>query len=341
LPAIGVVATLFALFSATSVSAHAFIAGIFINVLFVGIILRVGSILADMTLFSFLFQLSLVLPKITMLIQILTPTFWLLVRIMNDGDWLNFYHQGAIVQYMLGNGIVTMIQFIFGAILIRDTLPNHHISVFALGSIVTDLLARYSLRQSLFSLTSLGLVVAGTCCLTTLFRTFTPAKRTSTTPKVVIFGIGIAFLLHIIIFGVYFIALDRQPIITLMDKASLNFRDYTIAASSRTLRAAVNEYHHRYGRPPPPGFDDWFQFATDKGCNVIHEYDQIVEDLRPFWGIEPKVLRERVAHVAGNSWNDFAQITIRDKKANIGVSPQRRVPFLMFVFSNGSGCLSK
>lgn len=242
---------------------------------------------------------------------------------------------------MLGNGIVTAIQFILGAILIRDTLPNHHMSVFALGSIVTDLLARHSLRQSIFSLTSFGLVVAGTCCIITLFRTFNTGKRTSSAPKLVIFGIGIAFALHIIIFGVYFLAQDRQPIITLMDKASLKFHDYTTAASSSTLRAAVNEYNHRYGRPPPPGFDIWFQFAKNRECQVIHEYDQIVEDLRPFWGIEPKVLRERVARVAGNSWNNFAQITIRDKKAEIGVSSKSTVRVLTFAFGNGSGCLSK
>ena len=68
LPMVGVVATLFALFGATSVSPLAFITGIFINVLFVGIILRVGSILTDITLFSFLFQISLVCPKIAILI---------------------------------------------------------------------------------------------------------------------------------------------------------------------------------------------------------------------------------------------------------------------------------
>ena len=68
LPTVGVVATLFALFGATSVSPQAFITGIFINVLLVGIILRVGSILADITLFSFLFQVSLVHPKMAMLI---------------------------------------------------------------------------------------------------------------------------------------------------------------------------------------------------------------------------------------------------------------------------------
>ena len=152
-----------------------------------------------------------------------------------------------------------------------------------------------------------------------------PFKTNIRAPKIVIFGIGIAFVLHILIFGVYFLAQDHQPIVTLMDEAGLKFHDYAAAASSRTLRAAVNEYNNRYGRPPPPGFDIWFQFATDRGCKVIHDYDQIVEDLRPFWGIEPKVLRERIAHVAGNRWNDMAQISVRENKASIGAAPQWKV----------------
>lgn len=264
-----------------------------------------------------------------------------MVGIMNDADWLHFYMSGATLQYMLPNGILSGLQFIFGCILIRATLPEHHLPVFALGSIITDLLARFSLRQSILSITSLGLVVAGACCMITLFRPFTPAKRTSTTPKVVIFGIGIAFLLHILIFGIYFLAQDHQPIITLMDQAAIKFHEYTSAASSRTLRAAVNEYNHRYGRPPPPGFDIWFQFSTDRGVKIIHEYDQIVEDLRPFWGIEPKVLRERVAHVAGHPWNNFAEISIRSNKATIGVAPQWRVLTRLFFLGNGSGCLKR
>jgi hypothetical protein len=248
-----------------------------------------------------------------------------MVGIMNDADWLNFYKGGAILQYMLGNGIFSGLQFIFGGILIRDTLPEHHLPIFALGSIITDLLARYSLRQSLFSVTSLGLLVAGACCASSLFQRFTPSKRVSTTPKSVVLGVGVALFLHIIIFGIYFVAQDHQPIITLMDQAALKFHDYTAAANSRTLRAAVDEYNRRYGRPPPPGFDIWFQFATDRRIKVINEYDQIVEDLRPFWGIEPKILRERIAHVAGNPLNNFAQISIRGNEATIGVSPQWRV----------------
>jgi hypothetical protein len=244
---------------------------------------------------------------------------------MKDADWLNFYSKGSSYQYMLGNGIFGALQFIFGGILIRDTLPEHHLPVFALGSIITDIIARLSLRQSILNATSLGLLVAGICCATSLFRRFVPAKRASPPPKIVIFGIGAAFLLHLVIFGIYFLALDHQPIVTLIDQAAFKFHDYVAASGSHTLRAAVTEYNRRYGRPPPPGFDIWFQFATDRGSKVIHDYDQIVEDLRPFWGIEPKILRERVAHAAGNPWNNFAMISIRRNKAEIVVAPQWRV----------------
>ena len=60
LPMIGGIATLIALFSAAPVSLQAFIAGIFINFLLVAIILRISSILEDVSIFSFLFQLSVV-----------------------------------------------------------------------------------------------------------------------------------------------------------------------------------------------------------------------------------------------------------------------------------------
>ena len=62
------------------------------------------------------------------------------------------------------------------------------------------------------------------------------------------------------------------------------------------------------------------------------EFDQINEDLRPFWGIEPRVLRERVAMVGGNERNDFALIRIREKKAEIPVAPQHRVPLPLSLF---------
>ena len=58
---------------------------------------------------------------------------------------------------------------------------------------------------------------------------------------------------------------------------------------------------------------------------MINEYDQIVGDLRAFWGIEPKVLRERVVRAAGNAGNDLAHLKVRDGKVEIASAPQWRV----------------
>ena len=65
------------------------------------------------------------------------------------------------------------------------------------------------------------------------------------------------------------------------------------ASSSGSLRAAVAEYKSRYHRLPPPNFDKWFEYAKERNCTVIDDYDQIYKDLLPFWGIEPSVIRKR------------------------------------------------
>jgi len=64
---------------------------------------------------------------------------------------------------------------------------------------------------------------------------------------------------------------------------------------------------------------------VERESKVIHEFDQIVWDLRPFWGVEPRVLRERVSRVASNEWNNLGLVTVRDHKATIAVAPQWKV----------------
>lgn len=40
---------------------------------------------------------------------------------------------------------------------------------------------------------------------------------------------------------------------------------------SRTLEEAVEEYERRYKRPPPLGFDAWWEFATDNSVVLVDE----------------------------------------------------------------------
>jgi hypothetical protein len=250
------------------------------------------------------------------------------VGLMGDTYFLQFYHDGAIFQYCFSNGIIAALQFIIAAILARDTLPNHYIPTFALGSIATDVLARFLLRQSLLSVCFLSLILAAIPCIISLFQRIRvhPTPPPSSSPKQTIVGISVIFILHLLLFTSYLLTTPtRNPIPPLIDEAGQHFHLYISTATSSTLRGAVAEYNARYGRPPPPGFDIWYQYATDRRSKVINEYDQIVEDLRPFWGIEPKVLRERVLKAAGNEANDLAHIKIRNGKAEIASAPQWRV----------------
>lgn len=224
---------------------------------------------------------------------------------------------------MFGNGILGAVQVVLGCVLIRDTAPEYSIPVFALGAISTDILASSMLHQSILSVASLGLIVAGALCIVGLARMPSlSVKRPSNSSGIFACVIVAAFILHLIIFGVYFFVQDHQPINRLIERASLLFESYSNTASSATLEDAVNEYVGRYQRPPPPGFDHWYNFAVDRKSRVINEYDQIVNDLRPFWGVEPKVLRHRLAKVAGNDWNNIGMVSIRNQQPIIAMAPQ-------------------
>jgi len=48
----------------------------------------------------------------------------------------------------------------------------------------------------------------------------------------------------------------RHPILDLIDRAEHDWNT-KLARASRTLPEAVREYHRRYARAPPPGFDKW------------------------------------------------------------------------------------
>jgi hypothetical protein len=88
-----------------------------------------------------------------------------------------------------------------------------------------------------------------------------------------------------------------HPIPKLMDNAESAFRS-KIARQSKTLQAAVAEYRRRYGRPPPKGFDDWWNFAKERNVIMVDEYDGLVRDLEPFWDLPGNVFRRRAVLVS-------------------------------------------
>ncbi|KAL8635949.1 MAG: hypothetical protein Q9228_006605, partial [Teloschistes exilis] len=118
-----------------------------------------------------------------------------------------------------------------------------------------------------------------------------------------------------------------HPIDSLIKAASLQHDAWLKQASaSKTLEEAVTEYRKRYKRHPPPGFDEWYRYATERSSLVIDDFDNLMDDLRPFWAIQPAEIRKRTKDAFVDPWNEVAQLTIRSGKAEIGpdVKPTHR-----------------
>ncbi|KAH7883119.1 glycosyltransferase family 90 protein [Phlebopus sp. FC_14] len=82
-----------------------------------------------------------------------------------------------------------------------------------------------------------------------------------------------------------------------MAEAEDNFKKL-LAKQSKSLPEAVSEYRRRYGRDPPRGFDEWWEFARQNNFKLVDEFNGIYEDLEPFWVLSGEELR-RGAYQAG------------------------------------------
>ncbi|KAF4585112.1 Glycosyltransferase Family 90 domain containing protein [Pleurotus pulmonarius] len=82
-----------------------------------------------------------------------------------------------------------------------------------------------------------------------------------------------------------------HPIYTLVKDAEERWNE-KVSRASKSLEEAIAEYKRRYKRPPPKGFDDWWEYVVQNDVQLPDEYDQIHRDLEHYWGIEPRDLRK-------------------------------------------------
>ena len=106
---------------------------------------------------------------------------------------------------------------------------------------------------------------------------------------------------------------DAHPISLLMAEADKTWRAYENSRST-TFRQTVSKYRNKYGRHPPPGFKDWYRLARKRNVHNIDDFEQIMDDLRPFWAIEPRTLRNLAANMAKDPDQGVATIHIRNHK---------------------------
>ncbi|KAJ9120277.1 hypothetical protein QFC22_003177 [Naganishia vaughanmartiniae] len=66
-----------------------------------------------------------------------------------------------------------------------------------------------------------------------------------------------------------------NPILGLLRDGERKWQDM-LSQQSTTLEEAVIEYKTRWGRNPPRGFDEWWEFASNRGVLLPDEYDSYV-----------------------------------------------------------------
>ena len=97
------------------------------------------------------------------------------------------------------------------------------------------------------------------------------------------------------------------------------------ASQSRTLEAAIKGYQKRYGRDPPPSFDQWYKLAVEWNVTVIDEYDTVMASFEPFWGISAREMRARVREVLDKSHPNIflKELRIKDHVLYLSEEPQK------------------
>lgn len=131
----------------------------------------------------------------------------------------------------------------------------------------------------------------------------------------------LTFLLLAAMIGISFYCLfaadimSRHPLDTLIHRSrTVGDRWARQASMSQSMKVAVDEYRERHsGRSPPPGFEIWYEFAKSRGSLVIDQFQQIEDDILPFWGLSPSKIREDITQLGTN--RDIGLVKIRKGSA--------------------------
>ena len=116
----------------------------------------------------------------------------------------------------------------------------------------------------------------------------------------------------------------HQPIDDFIDQATIQSQEWLAQASrGMSLDIAIEHYSKRYGRRPPPGFDNWYRYATQRSSYVIDDFDTLYHDLKPFWGVPPADVRKLTEQATTDQATNVAKIIIRngEAKAASPISP--------------------
>ncbi|KAE8148704.1 hypothetical protein BDV25DRAFT_130980 [Aspergillus avenaceus] len=101
---------------------------------------------------------------------------------------------------------------------------------------------------------------------------------------------------------------QNRPIAHLMEKAKLEFHD-TLQKQSGTYIAACEEYQRRYKIEPPPGFEQWYRFATAHQSPIIDDFDAIYSSIRPLLNLSGREIIENLNNARNLPRNELWSCT--------------------------------
>lgn len=104
-----------------------------------------------------------------------------------------------------------------------------------------------------------------------------------------------------------------HPIDQLIKEAKQDFKR-AVRTEAKSLEDAAKKYRMRRKRHPPPGFDAWYHFATERGAVIVEDFwDQIYHDLGPFWGVPPLTSRRQVQALSPKITTRNGNVTAQSK----------------------------
>ncbi|THW08919.1 hypothetical protein D6D25_07831, partial [Aureobasidium pullulans] len=87
-----------------------------------------------------------------------------------------------------------------------------------------------------------------------------------------------------------------------------------VSRQSKTVEEAITEYHRRYFRAPPTGFDSWAQLALDNDMLLIDEFDGMTKAFEPYQQVDPTVLAKILERVLDMDLDDLVIVKIENSK---------------------------
>ncbi|KAF2805201.1 uncharacterized protein BDZ99DRAFT_524914 [Mytilinidion resinicola] len=143
-------------------------------------------------------------------------------------------------------------------------------------------------------------------------RSRSSMKNMSGVPGWFLFSIAGLLIFRLLFGNPYLSQPSSHPIDTLIGRARSQHDLWKKqASSSKSLSDAVAVYRQRYHRNPPPQFDIWYNYATSRSSLVIDDYDNIYNDLLPYWSLSPAEIRQRTWEIIANPWSDAGGVHVR------------------------------